>query len=194
MTLTTTSAPEVLQRNLALQARILPAPLLAHESSPKGLFAAVRRHLMRAVNDGRLKSSISDIQKHLRFTSTHDGFTIYGARLDRANFRRDPEAPHFLRDDNAWFDFLISGRTYNSAHLEILAYSCEVRLPASVAALPKFIRFDLNPPHHPNEGPGLRCHVHPGHDDIQVPAPFMSPLDIVDLCVYGVTWPERLRS
>lgn len=60
--------------------------------------------------------------------------------------------------------------------------------------MPKFVRFDLNMPGHHNEAPGLRCHLHPGHDDLQVPAPFMKPLEIVDLCVYGLTWPAKLRS
>lgn len=194
MTASPSSVPDVLQRNLALQARILPTPLVSEEKSPKELFKAVRSHLTRAADDGRLLSPLADIRKHLRLNEAGRDFTIYGARLERANFRRDPGDPHFTRDDGAWFDFLLSGRLAQKGGLEILAYSCEVRLPGAIAALPKFVRFDLNSPDHANETPGLRCHIHPGHDDLQIPAPFMRPLDIVDFCVYGVTWPEKLRS
>jgi hypothetical protein len=194
MTATPSPIPDVLERSRALQGRILPTPLLTNHQSPKDLLKAVRRHLTRAADTGKLASSIADIQKLLGLSEAGKEFTIYGARLERANFRRDPGAPHFMRDDGAWFDFLISGRLIKAGSLEILAYSCEVRLPADIKLLPKFVRFDLNPPGHANEAPGLRCHIHPGHDDLQVPAPFMHPLDILDFCVYGATWPEKLRS
>ncbi len=194
MTAEPSQRPDVLERNLALQARILPTPLLTPAKTAQALHGAIRSHLIRAANDGILASSIAEIHKHLRLHRTSEGFTIYGARLECANFRRNPTDPHFTREDGAWFDFLISGRSVDADRLEIVAYNCELRLPEAITGLPRFLRLDLNLPGHRNEASGLRCHIHPGHDDLQVPAPFMHPLDIVDFCVYGVTWPEKLRS
>ena len=54
------------------------------------------------------------------------------------------------------------------------------------ARTPRFVRFDLNEPAHGNESRGLRCHLHPGHDDLIVaPAPLMHPVELLDL------FPER---
>lgn len=183
---------DVHRRCLDLQARILREPPRPADS-PKQLYKHLQRHLIRAVNEGRLTNSIADIHKNLRITENADGFTIYGARLERANFNRSREAAHFARDDKAWFDFLLSGRADRSG-VEILAYSCELRFPEHLEAFPRFVRFDLNPPEHANEAPGLRCHLHPGHDDLQVAAPYMHPLDIVDFCVYGLSVPAKLRA
>lgn len=182
---------DVLTRRLALQARsMVERPVV--ENNPKQLFQAFQRHLTRAFNSGRLKDPLTHILKHLRLDMYTEGFTIYGARLGQANFSRTRDQPHFTRSDGVWFDFLIAGRPC-IAGVEIVAYSCELRFPEAIAAFPRFVRFDLNPPGHANEAPGLRCHVHPGHDDLQAASPLMRPLDLVDLCIYGLTWPAKLR-
>jgi hypothetical protein len=184
---------DVLNRGKELQKRIFAKPPFLLSSAPRTLFDAVRRHLTKATTDGRLTDSLSHIMQHVRLATNRDGFTIYGARLERANFARSRELPHFTRSDGAWFDFLITGRCVR-ADVEILAYSCELRFPSMLTGFPRFVRYDLNLPGHANEESGLRCHSHPGHDDIQAAAPFFEPLDILDLCVYGLTWPENLRA
>ena len=192
MTVPTPPEADVVARRLALQARSVTERLVI-ETNPRQLLQAFQRHLTRAFNSGRLTDPLTHILKHLRLDTRSEGFTIYGARLGQANFARTRDQPHFTRSDGAWFDFLVAGRPC-TAGVELLAYSCEIRFPDALTSFPRFVRFDLNLPGHANEAPGLRCHVHPGHDDLQAASPLMHPLDIVDLCVYGLTWPPKLRA
>lgn len=185
---------DVVSRRMALQTRILP-DLILDQQTPKQILADLQRHLIRASEDGWLTSSMADIKKYLRLDDASKNsreFTIYGARLERANFNRSPDLPHFTRADGVEFDFLIAGRNTSRTSVELLAYDCELRFPDTRPV--RFVRFDLNPPGHANELPGLRCHVHPGHDDLQAAAPLMHPLDIIDLCLYGLTWPDKIRA
>lgn len=191
MTVRPAIRPDVVDRRKALQTRILPALSLGGCTS-KQIFADLQRHLIRASDDGWLTSPMADIKKYLRLEGGPKELTIYGARLERANFKRSPDQPHFTRADGVEFDFLIAGRNISRDSVELLAYDCELRFPEALPV--RFVRFDLNPPGHANELPGLRCHVHPGHDDLQAAAPLMHPLDIIDLCLYGLTWPDKLRT
>jgi hypothetical protein len=52
-----------------------------------------------------------------------------------------------------------------------------------------FLRFDLNLPEHENQQRELRCHLHPGSDDVLVPAPMMSPLEVLDLFTHEARMP-----
>ena len=47
---------------------------------------------------------------------------------------------------------------------------------------------DANEPGHSNEERGLRSHMHPGNDDLLVPAPVLSPTELIDVLV------RRLRN
>lgn len=185
---------DVSERRLALQARILAhSPVVA--GSARRLCKDVLGHMLRAQDKGHIMDAPEHIRKFLRFPSKikmSDEFTIHGARLDRANFKGDPDQPHFTRSDGAHFDFLIAGRDLRDC-VEVLAYSCEVRFPGSSGSLPA-VRYDLNPPGHDNETRGMRCHIHPGHDDFQAAAPFMHPLDLIDFCIYGLEQPTKLRT
>jgi len=60
---------------------------------------------------------------------------------------------------------------------------------------PSFIRFDLNPPGHPNEEHGVRSHLHPGTDDYSVPSAVFDPIEILDLFLFGMVPrdPDRRR-
>lgn len=93
------------------------------------------------------------------------------------NQDRDRGLRHFKRDDDAWFDFTITVRE-EGRQLALLAYDFEIRFPPGTGA--PFLRFDLNLPGHPNE---LRAHLHPGSDDVLVPAPMLSPTEILRLFV-----------
>ena len=68
--------------------------------------------------------------------------------------------------------------------LQLLAYDFELRFPE--AQVPGWIRIDLNLPGHDNEEDGLRSHLHPGNDDLQAPAPLLSPLELLDLFLHGL--------
>lgn len=58
----------------------------------------------------------------------------------------------------------------------------------------RFIRYDLNLPSHNNEKRGMRFHLHPGNDDFMIHSPPMSPLEILNLFLYGLAIPQRPRS
>jgi len=193
MTPRSPSQSDLERRRQALQDRILPVPLIA-DGTPKQLYKEITSHLIRAVSHEQLMDSIAHIKSHVQLQQDGDSFTIYGARLGRTNFKRSRALPHFTRTDGAWFDFLIAGQCRSTNTMELMAYDCEIRFPDSLPTLPRFVRFDLNLPGHANEAPGLRCHIHPGHDDLQAAAPFMHPLDIIDLCLHGLTWTEKLRA
>jgi hypothetical protein len=119
--------------------------------------------------------------KHLKKHNLDRGaFCIFGGVKNQG---RDESLPHFRRDDGAWFDFSITVREAGGT-VELLAYDFEIRLPPGMGA--SFLRFDLNLPGHPNE---LRCHLHPGSDELLLPAPLMSPSELCAFFVYGARLP-----
>jgi hypothetical protein len=46
---------------------------------------------------------------------------------------------------------------------------------------PSFVRYDLNERGHENDNRWIRCHLHPGNDDLMIPAPVMSPEELLDV-------------
>lgn len=104
------------------------------------------------------------------------------------NQDRDRGVAHLVRDDDAWFDFTITVRE-RARGLELLAYDFEIRFPSAMGS--PFLRLDLNLPEHRNEDRELRSHLHPGSDDVQVPAPKMSPTELLALFVDGLRRPPN---
>jgi hypothetical protein len=99
------------------------------------------------------------------------------------DFRRDPGNAYLVRDDGAWLHFTILVREI-SGSLEMLGYDFELVFPEG--QVPPFYRIDLNLPGHENEDRALRSHCHPGSDDLQAPAPVMTPEEILDLLIWGM--------
>lgn len=127
------------------------------------------------------------------FSEASDCVGIYGGEKD---FKRTGNRPHFVRHDGAWFTFTLTVRAHRGQPLELIAYDFELCYPHDLLSSihgPRFIRFDLNPPWHDNDPRALRCHMHPGHDDLLAPAPLMSPLELLDLLVTGLRLPEEPR-
>lgn len=113
-----------------------------------------------------------------------------GGLIDGTRFG---EKDRFERPDGAAFDFSITVRQEQGA-IELLAYDFEIRLPKGLG--PPFLRFDLNLPQHANENIGLRSHVHPGvdEDQLMLPAPVMSPIELLALFVEHLEHPKRVRA
>jgi hypothetical protein len=178
------------QRARALQARIcgLLPPIPA---SPEKLFSELRKSLRDAIDEGKLKTKPHEIFKMLKKSSTSKGeVEIVGGEK---NFHRTLDKAHFTRADGAWFDFAITvARASDGKSLILLAYDFEIRFPEHIK--PAFVRFDLNQPGHENEIIGLRSHLHPGSDDLSVPSPLMSPLEILDVLLHGLVLPEKARA
>ena len=185
----------MLQKHLCDRAASLVLP-----SEPRSLHREIQAHLLRACDEKLLALKPQDIYARLKLSTSplgpHPEYAgIYGGEKD---LKRTGEMPRFLRRDGAWFTFTITVRTRNATPLELAAYDFELCFPERHvidARLPRFVRFDLNPPEHGNQIKGLRCHMHPGHDDLIAPAPLMSPLEILDLFLSSeLSLPDRLRK
>lgn len=177
----------------SLQAYAMARPLDL-PSRARALYLQVRSQLLAASDAGIVAESPEQILKlvqilpepppqireHLRVRNLHEGaFCIVGGEK---NQERDPTVAHFTRSDGGWFDFTITVRE-RSRQLELLAYDFELRFPPAQGS--PFLRFDLNLPGHENEERDLRCHLHPGTDDLQVPAPLMKPSELLALFLEG---------
>lgn len=167
-------------------------------SQAKTLFGDLRRQLIAASNAGLVAEPPHKIFKlvqllpeppvqileDLRTRNLHEqAFCIVGGEK---NQQRDQNIPHFKRGDGAWFDFSIVVRE-RGGQLELLAYDFELRFPPGTGV--PFLRLDLNLPGHDNDARDLRCHLHPGADDLQVPAPLMTPSELLGLFLEGAQLP-----
>jgi len=165
-------------------------------STSKTLFDEIRGMLLKARKNDLLATSQDEVHRIVKCFSSHNDPQLHG-QLRRSNlhehafcivggnknFHRNEALPHLRRSDGAWFDFSITVREVGGV-VELLAYNFEIRLP-SCHGVP-FLRFDLNPPGHDNEARELRCHLHAGHDDLQIPAPLMSPREVLTLFLEGL--------
>jgi len=185
-----------------LQTYVTDRPLELPQRA-KDLFRSLRAELIEASNARAILESPQDVFQrvkllpeppaqildHLRERNLHEhAFCILGGEK---NPSRDHEIRHFQRSDDAWFDFSVVVRE-RSERLDLLAYDFELRFPPGLGV--PFLRFDLNLPHHPNEARDIRCHLHPGSDDILVPAPLMTPSELLTLFLDGAQLPAgRVR-
>ncbi|KYF95002.1 hypothetical protein BE17_47535 [Sorangium cellulosum] len=141
------------------------------------------------LDETKIREEHGKLWKGLTERDLHRGaFCIFGGVKNQG---RDKSLPHFERDDGAWFDFSITVREADGI-VELLAYDFEIRMAPSMGA--SFLRFDLNLPDHRNQARELRCHLHPGSDDLLVPAPLMSPIELCTLFVYGARLPADRKS
>ena len=102
------------------------------------------------------------------------------------------DSPDYLeRVDGCWFDFSIMIVQSNQS-VEIIGFDFEIRFLDDVSV--KFFRIDFNLPGHENEDLGMRFHLHPGNDDFMVHALPMSPIEILNLFLYGFDIPKKQRS
>jgi hypothetical protein len=86
-----------------------------------------------------------------------------------------------MRDDGGVVNFSLEV-LQGVGSLELIAYGFELYFP-DCQPIP-FVRFDLNDRGHSNDDLGLRAHVHPGHDDLQLPSPMLPPLDALKFVLY----------
>jgi hypothetical protein len=154
--------------------------------------AEVLKCLTQASNERILNTKLHDIHKLLKLErSGEHGKEIFEILGGQRNFKRLREIPHFERHDGCWFDFAIL-IDQNPKPAQIIGFNFEIRFPENYST--KFLRFDLNLPGHNNEDRGIRFHVHPGTDDFMFHSPPMSPLEILNLFLYGLPIPKRPRS
>jgi hypothetical protein len=181
-------------RALALQARLLAAghPTLDRAQwTAKALYRDILGYLIRASDGKYINESPAQVRELLVQSTGRYGAASSIAVGSVRNFKRDPNLPHFTRKDGGWFDFQLSVSDEESH--PILSYDFELRLPEKAPF--EFVRFDLNPIDHANESDGRRSHVHLGSDDagFAIPAPVMTPFEILDVFVHELQPTGRQR-
>jgi hypothetical protein len=186
---------QVLQGYLCERAASLPLP-----DDAGMLKRQLQGHLVSACDAGVLAMRQHDVLARLKLSDRPlDGQPeckgIYGGEKD---FKRTGDKPCFRRRDGAFFHFSITVRPRRGQPLELVAYDFELCFSDPdnpEARAPRFVRFDLNEPAHGNESRGLRCHLHPGHDDLIAPAPLLSPVELLDLFLgEDLALPARARG
>lgn len=154
------------------------APLIAAQNAAEYLQKAIRPRLRKAVDEGRLAIGISDIHQHVKVTrSEHerDAFDLVGGRY---NQRRDPRLADLRTPDDGWLFFSAILRPV-AAGLQVVAY--DIERVFGPHHRPAWIRFDLNPPGHPNDHRGIRSHFHVDNDDLQLHAPIFAPHELLEI-------------
>ena len=180
-------------RTQALQDRLLRVPdLEAH--SKEELLRQVRGYLRLAINDEVLTNAPDEPFRLVKLDPARnkEEFLIVGGDKNEA---RDVNLSCFRRADGGWFHFALTGRQKSRTAIELLGYNFEYCFPGSPV---QFVRFDLSSPlgeATANIDRGLRSHLNPGRDDIQVPAAALTWQELLDLCVYRLTPrdPDRRR-
>jgi hypothetical protein len=169
-----------LQQRLSAATSALPV-------TPQGLYEEVRVQLVRAIREDALQNGMYTVKKLLRLTPDPKHgpryWVLTGGPID---FRRatepEPET-RFVRTDGGIVHFQMTLRECGARSIEVLAYGFEVYFPSREPI--SFVRFDLNFLGHGNDEAGLRSHLHPGNDDLQLPSPVLEPLEVLLLVLYG---------
>lgn len=174
-----------------VQARVLGAFPELQAKKPREMLTALQNMLLAAFNEGHLRTGPADIYKWVKLDpKEHPNdpnpaivgpHALMGGEKD---FKRDPRRARLKRDDGAWIHFTITVDWDGLERITLLAYDFEIVFPQGHN--PPFLRIDLNPVGHPNEGRELRSHLHPGNDDLLVPAPVMTPEEILHLFIHGL--------
>lgn len=181
-----------LGRRIALQRRIL-ADGLPLPGDARQLFLDLRRHLLDACDARALATKEAEVFKFLKLAESpfgdRDQRAILGGEKD---LKRQGRLPCFVRRDGARLHFTITVTQRPGEPLFLFAYDFELIFRPGLE--PRFVRFDLNEQGHDNEQNGIRSHMHPGHDDLQMPAPLLHPIELLDLLIYESIHPEKQRS
>lgn len=164
-----------------MQRLVLPA-------SPKTLASHVRKCLTMAADEGALRTPPEIIFRLLKTEerAPQQGTPVVallgGATFDKGQSDDD----FFIRSDGARFSFGITVAYPRGVQPELLTYRFHLRFPRNSS--PAFIRFDLNDEsREPLIEP--RSHLHPGSDDLRLPVPVMTPLEILERLLYGTPTP-----
>lgn len=132
-------------------------------------------------DDSRAESESSRLTPGGR-SGSREVFAITGGPKEFSRASEPRLDQHFVRDDHGVVHFSLEVQESRGNPLELIAYNFEVYFPDR-QPIP-FVRFDLNDRGHSNDDLGLRAHVHPGHDDIQLPSPLLPPIEALRFVLY----------
>jgi hypothetical protein len=175
-----------------LQERILDAMPDLGEVTGLDVLRRIRRFLLSAYDEELLTNPLNEIYEYVpNITASRDKVMITGGLIDgKKPFARSSDQARIKRSDGAWLHFTLTFRCSAKGKKdkieELWAYDFEIVFPDEHS--PSFVRFDLNEPEHENEEREIRSHMHPASDDLLVPAPVMTPEELLDVLV------RRLRN
>jgi hypothetical protein len=171
----------------ALQKRILDAGPSPGDVTAEAVLQSIRKALRDAYDDDFLETPPEKIYAFVpKLTMKGDKAMITGGLVEgKKPFARSSDQARIKRSDGAWLHFTLTLRCSASGKKdnveELWAYDFELVFPDEHS--PSFVRFDLNEPGHENENREIRSHMHPANDDLLVPAPVMTPEELLDILV-----------
>ena len=151
--------------------------------SVRDLVAQIRNYLLTQDADVGLRNNVYQFLK--AFESRRRTVISMGPQFDNG-----PEESHFRLESGSRLSFGITLSEGNS-RCSLVAYRFQVNLPEGRS--PAFYRFDLNDKAHETPLTEPRCHYHPGVDDVRLPCPALTPLEVLDR-VFLVIEPQVLAS
>lgn len=169
-----------LQRRLSAATSTLPV-------TPRKLYDEVYALLLRAIREQVLQNGMYTVKKLLRLTADPKGrprcWVLTGGPIDFGRVADPDPGARFVRADGGVVHFHMTLLERDVQSIEVLAYGFEVYFPSREPIA--FVRFDLNFRGHGNDEVGLRSHLHPGNDDLQLPSPVLEPLEALLLVLRG---------
>ena len=143
------------------------------------VLAGIRTYLLkRNLDNGNLNNVYQLLRER---TSPDAGFISLGPEFDKG-----PTESHYKLSSKTRLSFGITLREANG-RCKLISYRFHLHL--GTARGPSFFRFDLNTRAHPNPLIEPRSHVHPGRDDIRLPFPVLTPLELLDRIFYVIGKP-----
>jgi hypothetical protein len=106
------------------------------------------------------------------------------------SFDKGPTDSHFYLESESRLSFGITLREGNG-RCSLVAYRFQLNLPGTQS--PAFYRFDLNDKAHESPLHEPRCHYHPGAEDVRLPCPALTPLEVFDR-IFLVIEPQLPRT
>lgn len=165
------------QAALALEARTESELANIAFPPPHEYFSQTRLYLQRTTDTGRTRNGVHLLSRHSAGngdTQINAGPTIF----------REPCDNCIKFKSGAQLSFGVT-LGLDGARTTLLAYRFYLSLlPASGL---KFVRIDLNArkaDYDPLQMP--RCHIHPGFENVHIPFPVMSPIEVLDRIVHVI--------
>lgn len=106
-----------------------------------------------------------------------------GATMDKGQATDE----FFVRTDGARISFGVSVLYPPAAPSTLQAYRFHLRYPEG--SNPTYIRIDLNRGIGGDALMEPRSHIHVGAESLRFPAPMMTPLEVLEKCLYGLPLP-----
>ena len=147
--------------------------------SSRDLTAQLHTYLLRQESEIRKGNNVLSM---LKTAESRQRVTItLGPTFDNG-----PTDQHFYLESGARLSFGVTLREANG-RCELVAYRFQLNLPEGHAY--SFFRFDLNDKGHVEPLLEPRCHLHPGLENVRLPFPALTPIEILDR-IFLVIEPE----